>query len=53
MTNTSPATIATLIGSPGCGSAVIEMALALTGLPHVVEDLPYLEPGRAATGCWR
>lgn len=42
---TSPATIATLIGSPGCGSAVIEMALALTGLPHVVEDLPYLEPG--------
>ena len=35
----------TLIGSPGCGSAIVEMALALLGLPHVLEDLPYREPG--------
>lgn len=35
----------TLIGSPGCGSAIVEMALALLGLPHVLEDLPYRETG--------
>lgn len=34
-----------LIASNGCGSAVIEMALALTGLPHRVTLIPYLKPG--------
>lgn len=34
-----------LIASKGCGSAVIEMALALAGLPHRVTMIPYLEPG--------
>lgn len=34
-----------LIASKGCGSAVIEMALALAGLPHRVTLIPYLEPG--------
>jgi GST-like protein len=38
-----------LIGSLGCGSMIVEMALALMGLPCEVTDLPYLEqgPGRA------
>lgn len=34
-----------LIASKGCGSAVIEMALALSELPHKVTPIPYLEPG--------
>ncbi|NVJ00169.1 glutathione S-transferase family protein [Myxococcus sp. AM009] len=34
-----------LIGSPGCGSAIVEMALQITGIPHRLTDLPYLEPG--------
>lgn len=34
-----------LIASKGCGSAVIEMALALAGLPHRVTRIPYREPG--------
>ena len=34
-----------LIASKGCGSAVIEMALELAGLPHRVTLIPYLEPG--------
>lgn len=34
-----------LIASKGCGSAVIEMALALAGLPHKVTNIPYLTPG--------
>ncbi|QFU17509.1 glutathione S-transferase family protein [Microvirga thermotolerans] len=34
-----------LIASKGCGSAVIEMALALAGLPHRITLIPYLEPG--------
>lgn len=33
-----------LIGSLGCGSAVVEMALVLTDLPHTLTDLPYLKP---------
>ena len=36
-----------LIGSRDCGSIIIEMALALTGLAHSVTDVPYLEPGPA------
>jgi len=34
-----------LIASKGCGSAVIEMALALAGLPHTVTMIPFLAPG--------
>lgn len=34
-----------LIASKGCGSAVIEMALALAALPHRIALIPYLEPG--------
>ncbi|ABF88489.1 glutathione S-transferase domain protein [Myxococcus xanthus DK 1622] len=34
-----------LIGSPGCGSAIVEMALSITGIPHRLTELPYLEPG--------
>lgn len=34
-----------LIASKGCGSAMIEMALELAGLPHRVTLIPYLEPG--------
>lgn len=34
-----------LISSKGCGSAMIEMALALANLPHRVTVLPYLEAG--------
>lgn len=36
-----------LIGSLGCGSIIVEMALALTGLPCRLTDLPYLEEGPA------
>jgi GST-like protein len=34
-----------LIGSLDCGSIIVEMALALTGLPYRVTDVPYLEDG--------
>lgn len=34
-----------LIGSLDCGSIIIEMALALTALPHMVTDIPYLKEG--------
>jgi len=34
-----------LIGSLDCGSIIAEMALALTGMPYKVTDLPYLQPG--------
>lgn len=36
-----------LIASQGCGSAIVEMALALAGAPHEVEVIPYLQPGPA------
>jgi GST-like protein len=38
-----------LIGSLDCGSIIVEMALALTGLPHTVTDIPYLKEGPART----
>ncbi|AUT48186.1 glutathione S-transferase family protein [Achromobacter sp. AONIH1] len=34
-----------LIGSAGCGSAIVEMALALANVPYTLEDVPYLKPG--------
>jgi GST-like protein len=34
-----------LIGNPGCGSAVVEAALALSGLPHETEMLDIWQPG--------
>jgi GST-like protein len=34
-----------LIGSLDCGSIIVEMALALTGLPHTLTDIPYLREG--------
>jgi GST-like protein len=34
-----------LIGSLGCGSMIVEMALALTDLPCTLTDVPYLEEG--------
>ena len=34
-----------LIGSAGCGSAVVEMALVLANVPHTLTDVPYLKPG--------
>jgi GST-like protein len=34
-----------LIGSLGCGSAIVETAFAVAGLPLRLTDLPYLEPG--------
>lgn len=34
-----------LIGSLGCGSAIVEMALVLANVPHTLTDLPYLKPG--------
>jgi GST-like protein len=34
-----------LIGSLDCGSIIVEMALALTGVPHTVTDIPYLKEG--------
>ena len=40
-----------LIGSAGCGSAIVEMALALANVPYTLEDVPYLKPGRSATAC--
>ena len=33
-----------LIGSKGCGSAIVEMAFDIAGIPHRVTNLPYLEP---------
>lgn len=29
-----------LIGSRGCGSAIVEMALALANVPYTLTDLP-------------
>ena len=37
----------TLLASKGCGSAVVEACLAITGLPHAVEEIEY---GRARAG---
>lgn len=34
-----------LIGSIGCGSAIVEAAFAVAGLPLRLTDLPYLEAG--------
>ena len=34
-----------LIGSLGCGSMIVEMALALVDLPCTVTDVPYLKDG--------
>lgn len=34
-----------LIGSRGCGSAIVEAALRLAGVPHTLTDIPYLKPG--------
>lgn len=34
-----------LIGSLGCGSAIVELALEITGVPYRLTDLPYLETG--------
>jgi GST-like protein len=34
-----------LIGSRGCGSAIIEAALRLAGLDMRITDVPYLKPG--------
>lgn len=34
-----------LIGSRGCGSAIIEAALRLAGLDSRITDVPYLKPG--------
>lgn len=34
-----------LIGSRGCGSAIVEMALTLANVPYTLTDLPYLKPG--------
>ncbi len=34
-----------LIGSAGCGSAIVEMALVLADVPHTLTDIPYLKPG--------
>ena len=34
-----------LIGSLTAGSMIVEMALALTGVPHTVTDVPYLKEG--------
>jgi GST-like protein len=34
-----------LIGSLGCGSMIVEMALALLDLPCTITDLPYLQNG--------
>jgi GST-like protein len=36
-----------LIGSLGCGSMIVEMALALAGLPCTMTDVAYLHPGPA------
>jgi len=34
-----------VIGSEGCGSAIVEMALVRAGLPYGTTDLPYLAEG--------
>ena len=34
-----------LIGNPGCGSAIVEAALALSGLPYETEMLEIWQPG--------
>ena len=34
-----------LIGNPGCGSAIVEAALALSGLPYETEMLDIWQPG--------
>lgn len=34
-----------LIGSRGCGSAIVEMALEQANIPYRLTDLPYLKPG--------
>src|SRR5262245_39231521 len=34
-----------LISSKGAGSTIVELALALTGLQHEIETVPYLELG--------
>lgn len=34
-----------LIGSAGCGSAIVEMALVLADVPHTLTDVPYLKAG--------
>lgn len=34
-----------LIGSPQCGSVIVEMALALCGAAYAVTDLPWMEEG--------
>lgn len=34
-----------LIGSRGCGSAIIELAMLQAGAEHELEEIPYLEPG--------
>jgi GST-like protein len=38
-----------LIGSLNCGSMIVEMALALTGVPHTLTDVPYLKDGPERT----
>ena len=35
----------TLLASKGCGSAVVKACLAITGLPHAVEEIEYGQPG--------
>jgi hypothetical protein len=42
-----------LIASKSTGSMIVEAALALAKLPHEVEMIPYVEPVRSGTGCWR
>jgi GST-like protein len=37
----------TLLHSKGCGSAIVQACLELSGLPYTVEELPYNEPGPA------
>jgi GST-like protein len=34
-----------LIASPGCGSAIVEAALAIAGLPLEIEDVPFEDLG--------
>ena len=35
----------TLLASKGCGSAVVEACLGITGLPHAVEEIEYGRSG--------
>jgi GST-like protein len=37
----------TLLAAKGCGSVIVEAALALAGLPHKVEEIAFAEPGPA------